>query len=120
MNKCLSIIAGTSLAAALLAASGCGKHATVPQIAKDTKAFDAASAELKAEWNEVLSAAETNGYAVAILACKKIAKDGDLTDEQRKAAIDTQTAVMAAMREAAAKGDANAIDDVREVNQHWR
>src|ERR1700683_4096138 len=116
MNNRLSKIAGTSLGITMLAAWGCGKHKdAVPKIANDTKAFDAAGAALKAEWSEVLAAAETNGYATVILTCKKMQREPDLTDEQRKAAVDTQSAMMARMNDAAQKGDANAMAAIQEV-----
>jgi hypothetical protein len=122
MKKHLSTIVMTILAAATLAVSGCGKRALppLPKIAKDTQAFDAASAELKAQWTEVLSAAETNGYAVSILGAKKMLKIGDLTDDQRKALTDTQAAMMSALNDAVEKGDANALDDRETVRENWR
>ena len=92
----------------------------MPTVPKDTKAFDSASAEMKTGWSTVLAAVETNGYAVAILTGKKLKAEGGLTDEQRKAIDDTTTVMLNRMREAADKGDANAIDDMQEVSARRR
>jgi hypothetical protein len=123
MNKRLAILGPICLSTALLTICGCGKSGrdlSIPPVPKDTKAFDSASAEMKADWSTVLAAVETNGYAVAILTCKKLKGEPDLTDEQRKATDDITTVMLNRMREAADKGDANAIDDLQEVAAHRR
>ena len=93
---------------------------SMPTVPKDTKVFDSASAEMKADWSKVLAGVETNGYAVALLTCKKLKGEAGLTDEQHKVVIDTETVMLNRMREAADKGDANALDDLQEVSAHRR
>jgi hypothetical protein len=121
MNKRLAVLGRIGFSAALLTICGCGKHgASMPALPKGTKAFDSASAGIKAEWSTVLAAVQTNGYAVAILTCQKIQGEEGLTDEQRKAVIDTTTVMLNKMRDAASNGDTNAIHDLQEVGAHRR
>jgi hypothetical protein len=118
MKKRLATLGWICMSATLLTICGCGDHGrdlSMPAVPKDTKAFDSASPEMKAEWSTILAAVETNGYAVAILTGRKLKTAEGLTDEQRKAVDDTTTVMLNRMREAADKGDANAIDDAQEI-----
>jgi hypothetical protein len=103
----------------LVVALGCSKL-TSAKAAVDAKTFDSASAEVKEQWNTILSAAGTNGYTTAILTCRKLLTNQDLTPEQRDAINKTQTAVQDKMFDAAQKGNATAQQAVADIRKAWR
>jgi hypothetical protein len=111
------LLAGCVIGAAL-AVCGCGK--SVPPAAKvktDTKAFDSASAEIKAEWSKVVTAAEAKDYATVILTCKKLYFEPELTPEQRDAAQNTGNAFMTKMQDDATNGDEKAKEAIHDVQE---
>ncbi len=120
MNQCLSRFAGTYLTVALLALCGCGKHAAMPNVATDTKAFDSAGAELKADWNKVVAAVAAKDYATVILTCRDMYADPDLTPEQRTAVLNTGNALQIEMFKNAEKGDVKAKEAIAEVRKAGR
>jgi hypothetical protein len=112
-KKRRGIFAGALTVLVLMALlSACSKSGS-PGPAADPKSFDSASAELKNQWNEVQTAVGTNGYAAAILGCRKLLQTPGLTPEQSTTVIATQTAVQNKMFDAAQKGDAAAAADVK-------
>jgi len=108
---------GTCLAVALLAVCGCGKHVAMPKEATDTKAFDSASADLKADWNKVVAAVAAKDYSTVILTCKKMYANPDLTPEQRTAVLNTWNALQMEMFKKAEDGDVKAKEAVAEVRK---
>ena len=114
MNKLfLGIMVATSLMLA-----GCGKP--VKSAADNSKAFDSASADIKADWEKITAAAAAKDYATAILTCKKLQMQTALTEEQRSAVVATMTAEGNQMSAEAQKGDANALKAVQDIRQRWR
>jgi outer membrane murein-binding lipoprotein Lpp len=114
---------GLALAVSLaigIPVAGCGNKATVPKAATSTQDFAPASPELKADWDKVTAAVKSNDYATAILTCRKLQAQVELTAEQRKVVNDTLTAVSNQLVDAAAKGDQNAINALEEVHKGWR
>jgi hypothetical protein len=102
-----------------IATPGCRKKG-VPKIASDTKAFETASLEIKADWEKAISAAALHDYATAILTCRKLQMEKELTSEQRTAVIDTITAENNQLLDGLKKGDQNAIQANEEVRKGWR
>jgi len=108
------------LVVGLMVVAGCGQGTTTPKVAKDSKAFDTAAAELKDQWSTILSAASTNDYTTAILTCRKLTGDPALTAEQRAAINATLAAESNKMFDAAQKGDTAAQQAVADVRKGWR
>jgi predicted small lipoprotein YifL len=101
------------------ATPGCGKKG-VPKIASNTKAFETASSEIKADWEKAITAAASHDYATAILTCRKLQLQKELTPEQRTAVTDTITAENNQLLDGLRKGDPNAIQANEEVRKGWR
>jgi hypothetical protein len=119
-GKLFSRIAIAILLTMCIAIMGCGKQA-VAKVASDTKAFEAASPEIKANWGKAMSAAASHDYATAILTCRRgLQTQGKLTPPQLTAVVGTITAVTDQMLDAAQKDDQNAIRAIEEVRQGWR
>ena len=118
-GKLFSRIASAILLTICLVIMGCGKQA-VAKVASDTKAFEAVSPEIKADWGKAMSAAASHDYATAILTCRKLQTQGKLTPPQLTAVVGTITAVTDQMLAAAQKDDPNAIQATEEVRQGWR
>jgi hypothetical protein len=118
-RELFSGIAIAALMAICLATAGCSKTAT-PKVASDTKAFESASPEIKADWEKTMSAVTSNDYATAILTCRKLQEQSELTPEQHTAVNDTMTAVNDRLAAAVEKGDQNAINAMDEVRKNWR
>ena len=114
MRKGVRLITALSLLG--LALVGCTKNAASIG-ASDDPAFRSADPELKAGWETALAAAKTNGYATAILTLKRLQTRTNLTPEQAKAIGETATAVRDQMYDAANKGDANAVNAIKELRQ---
>ncbi len=105
------------MAVVLLAVCGCGKHEAMPKVATNTKAFDSASAELKADWNKVVAAVAAKDYSTVILTCKQMYAAPDLTPEQRTAVLNTWTALQSEMFKQAENGDVKAKEAIAEVRK---
>ena len=99
-GKLFSRIASAILLTICLAIMGCGKQA-VAKVASDTKAFEAASPEIKANWGKAMSVAASHDYATAILTCRRLQTQGKLTPPQLTAVVGTITAVTDQMLAAA-------------------
>ena len=112
-------IAITILFVVCLALTGCGKKA-IPKVASDTKAFEAASPKIKADWGKAMSAFASHDYATAILTCRKLQMQKELTPQQLTAVIDTITIVNNQLLDGLKKGDQNAIQANEEVRKNWR
>jgi hypothetical protein len=67
-----------------------------------------------------LAAAASTDYATAILSCRKMQAQSELTPEQRTVINDTMTAMNNQMNAAAQKGDPKALKAVEEVRKRWR
>jgi hypothetical protein len=110
----VAILLGLSLALA-----GCGKK-SVPKTPTSTKAFQTASPEIKAAWQNALSAAASHDYATAILTCRMLQMQSNLNSQQLASVVDTITAVNNELLAAVQKGDQNAIHAMEEVRKGWR
>jgi hypothetical protein len=119
VSKLFSKIAIIILLTFVIATPGCGRKG-VPKIASDTKAFETASPEIKADWEKAVSAVASHDYATAILTCRKLQMEKELTSEQRTAVIDTITAENNQVLDGLKKGDQNAIQANEEVRKGWR
>jgi predicted small lipoprotein YifL len=115
----ISQIAVAILLMVVLAIEGCGKKG-IPKVASDTKDFEAASPEIKADWEKAISAVASHDYAAAILTCRKLQMQKELTPEQRTAVIDTITAENNQLLDGLKEGDQNAIQANEEVRKGWR
>ena len=102
--------------AAVIAGCGQKKQALPAQ----TSAFDSASPEIQAQWRKASSAAQTNGYEIAVLTLREMQARSDLTGEQRAAVDNLSTSVNDRLSEAAEKGDANAKQALEDIRQNWR
>ena len=118
-GKLFSRIASAILLTICLVIMGCGKQA-VAKVASDTKAFEAVSPEIKADWGKAMSAAASHDYATAILTCRKLQTQGKLTPQQLTAVNDTMTALNGQLLDGLQKGDPDAIRATKEVRQGWR
>jgi hypothetical protein len=118
MDKYFAKISVASLLAVCLAFAGCGKTGG-QKIADNAKIFEPASPEVKAAW-EKIQTATTNDCVTAILGCRKLQAQSELTAEQRALVIDTLSAVNARMTNAAQHGDANALKAIEEIRARWR
>jgi hypothetical protein len=88
--------------------TGCGKRG-LPRSVSDTKAFETASEEIKADWSKAVSAATTNDYATAIITCRKLQMIKELTPQQVTAINATISALNQEILEGLQKGDPSAI-----------
>jgi hypothetical protein len=114
-----SQIAVAILLMVVLVIEGCGRKG-IPKVASDTKDFEAASPEIKADWGRAMSAVAAHDYATAILTCRKLQMQKELTPEQRTAVIDTITAENNQLLDGLKVGDQNAIQANEEVRKGWR
>lgn len=106
------------LTCALLLLAGCSKDPGA--IATNgSKAFQSADAATRALWETSLAAMKTNGYAVAMLGFKQLGAQSNLTPEQAKAVGDTATALSDQMYAAANKGDANAVEAIKQLRSSF-
>ena len=110
-GACLLLVAGLC---------GCGGSAQ-SSMARHENAFNAAPAELKAQWQDALNAARSKDYAAALGALNKIAAATNLEPQQADAVREVSTSVSDEMYDAANKGDPKAkqaIDDLRKARGH--
>jgi len=98
---------------------GCSQKPGIPKVPADTKAFESASPQIKADWEKAVSAAAANDYATVILTCRKIQIQSDLTPQQRTAVIDTITAENNQLLDGLKKGDQNAIHANEQILKGW-
>jgi DNA-binding SARP family transcriptional activator len=97
---------------------GCSKPA-IPKVPTDTKAFESADPKIKANWEKAISAAAANDYATAILTCRQLQTESELTPQQRTAVIDTITAENNQLLDGLKKGDQNAIHANEQILKGW-
>jgi hypothetical protein len=110
VKTCLLCLIASALA-------GCGKSANTAA-SKGSKAFDSASPQIKAEWDNASAAAKSHDYATALAGLSQMATDTNLTAKQLQAVRDTAHAVSDEMYAALNKGDENAkkaIEDLRQM-----
>jgi len=119
MYKCSRKMVVCCLLTAFVALMGCNREVP-PKVESESKVFETASAEVKDQWNKILTAATTNDYSTAVIGCRKLLTNQDLTQEQRGAINTTQAAVTAKMTDAAQKGDAAALQAVADIRKAWR
>lgn len=86
----------------------------------DSSAFQSAPAELKGMWDTALSAAKTNGYAVAYSNLQKLQAQKNLNAEQSKAVEELLGVVGTRMFNAANNGDPEATKALKEVDSNRR
>jgi hypothetical protein len=87
---------------------------------RDSSAFQSAPAELKSMWDTALSAAKTNGYAVAYSNLQKLQAQKTLNAEQSKAVEELLGVVGTRMFNAANNGDPEATKALKEVDSNRR
>jgi len=106
----------TVLAAPLLV-GGCGQKAGPALSAGDRQAFDKAPPEVKQVWDRALQADRTNGYVYAQRLLYGLSRQ-QLPPEQKDAVSNATAAVSKRMYDAAEKGDAAALDAIRELRRN--
>jgi hypothetical protein len=117
MNKSLKILASLLLLALLaIPVAGCKGGSAAES---GSKAFQAASPELKTAWDKATAAAKSNDYATAILTFRAMRLAPNLTPDQEKAINDAAKEVDDRMYDAANAGDAKAkaaLDELRKAS----
>jgi len=99
--------------------AGCSKSNTALE-ASGSQAFQAADAPTKAVWGAAVSALRTNGYAPALLSLQTLATQPNLSAEQSTAVTDLSRAITDQLFTAASRGDANAIEALKQVRSNFR
>jgi len=103
--------------AAPLLAGGCGRKSGPAVGAADTQAFDKAPPEVKQVWDRALEADRTNGYVVAQKLLYGLSQQ-PLSPGQKDAVSNATAAISKRMYGAADKGDAAALDAIRELRRN--
>jgi hypothetical protein len=103
-------------ASLFIAAAGCNKSKTT----NPAQAFQAASAEVKARWQEATEAVATNNYATAVLTLRKLQMDPSLTPEQLTIVGNQMMSFTEKLAIAEQKGDPDAKKAMEEIRQRWR
>ena len=104
------------LAAPLLVGS-CGHKAGPAPGGGDPRAFDKATPEVKQVWERALEADRTNVYVVAQMLLYGLSRQ-QLPPEQQDAVTRQTSAINKRMYDAAEKGDAAAMDAIRELRRN--
>jgi hypothetical protein len=103
------------LVVAAFLACGCGK-----KLGGGAKAFESASAEIKATLDKGLAEARAKDYAEAITTLQGLYRTPGLTPDQTKALEETITAISDEMYAASNKGDAKATEAIKVLRQRQR
>jgi hypothetical protein len=99
-----------------LALAACGRKGSTSEAAR-TRAFVSASPEIKVNWEGAVSALKTNDYVGSQLALFNLRAQTNLTTEQMTLVEDTLKAASGRMFDAAARGDTNALEAMRELHE---
>jgi len=108
-----------SLALCLFAAmafSGCSNSGENP-LADFSSAFKSSPPDLKTKADLVVTAYKTNGYGLAFATLGEMRATPGLPAKQESAIADTMAFVRTQMTEQAAKGNAEAVKALEELNQ---
>ena len=103
--------------AAPLLVGGCGQKAGPALSAGDRQAFDKAAPEVKQVWDRALEADRTNGYVFAQKLLYGLSRQ-PLSPGQKDAVSNATTAISKRMYDAAEKGDAAALEAIRELRRN--
>jgi hypothetical protein len=107
------LVAALGLAASFgLGVTGCDKGGLSVH---DSGEFQAASPEVKSQWQTAVEAAKTNGYLVAYTTLQKLQAQPGLTAGQSNAVVELSGVVGTRMFNAANNGDPEATKALKEV-----
>lgn len=109
-----------------LLTGGCGKSnapvinevkAPATVISNQTRVFESADDQTKGVWDQIVTAAGSKDFVAAIKALDNLAKQKNLTLEQRAAVTEMMKAEYKQMYADANNGDANAVAAVKNLNR---
>jgi hypothetical protein len=117
LNRALSysVFSGL-LAVTCVTISGCGKSASSVG-SGHAKLFATADPQTKEHWDTASAALKTNGFFAGTVSLMKLQQQTNLTPEQVKAVDETLTALSDQMYAAANKGDANAVQAIKDLQK---
>jgi hypothetical protein len=96
--------------------SGCGKSASSVG-SGHAKLFATADPQTKANWDTASAALKTNGFFAGTVSLITLQRQTNLTPEQLKAVDETLTALSDQMYAAANKGDASAMQAIKDLQR---
>jgi hypothetical protein len=96
---------------------GCGQKAGPVANPSDQQAFDKAPAGVKQVWEQALEADRTNGFVLAQRLLYGLSQQ-PLPPDQMAAVKNTTAAINKRLNDAAEKGDAAAVEALRELRRH--